>query len=55
VGFTIDDAIALLNGGLADGLSEMTLAGAGRASHIVPTFSPMYLFIIDGIRFSKDR
>jgi hypothetical protein len=30
-GFTIHDAIALLNGGLANGLSEMTLAGAGRA------------------------
>ena len=31
MGFTIDDAIALLNGGLTDGLSEMTLARAGWA------------------------
>jgi hypothetical protein len=31
VGFAIQDAIALLNGGLADGLSQMTFPGAGRA------------------------
>jgi hypothetical protein len=40
VGFTIEDAIALLNGGLADGLSEMTLARAGRTQFIVLTFRP---------------
>src|SRR5205823_13545036 len=30
VGFTIEDAITLLNGGLPDGLSKMTLSGARR-------------------------
>ena len=31
VGLAIEHAIALLDGGLADGLGEMTFAGAGRA------------------------
>ena len=31
VGLAVEDAIALLDGGEADGLGEMALAGAGRA------------------------
>ena len=31
VGFAIEDAIALLDGGAADGLGQVALAGAGRA------------------------
>ena len=31
VGLAVEDAVALADGGEADGLSEMTLAGAGRA------------------------
>ena len=31
VGLAVEDAIALLDGGLADGLGEMAFAGAGRA------------------------
>ena len=31
VGFAVDDAVALLDRGAADGLSQMTLARTGRA------------------------
>ena len=35
VGFAIEHAIALLDGGLADGLGQVTLAGAGRTRNIM--------------------
>jgi hypothetical protein len=38
VRFTVDDAITVLNGGLADGLSQMTLACTRRTQIIVLTF-----------------
>jgi len=39
VRFAVDDAMALLDDGQADGLREMALAGAGRSEeeHVLPT------------------
>ena len=50
VGFTIEDAITLLNGGLTDGLGEMALARAGRTQAIVLTFRLTSPCITVGIR-----
>jgi hypothetical protein len=41
VGFAIQYAIALLNGGLADGLSQMTLPGAGRSKNKTSSWRAM--------------
>src|SRR2546426_9640590 len=52
VGFTIEDAITLLNGGLANRLGEMALAGARRTQLIVLTFQLTLRCITVGIRFT---
>jgi hypothetical protein len=55
VRLTIDDAVALLDRGEADGLGQVTLARAGRNSHMLRSFRAPSPSTTAGIRSSAKR
>ncbi len=55
MGLAIDDAVALLNRGAAEGLREMAFAGAGRVSYIVPIILRQSRCTTGGIRCTDRR
>ena len=51
VGLAVEHAVALLDGGVANGLGQVTLAGAGRSRDIVHIISRQSRSITVGIRY----